>query len=581
MKKTAKSEIKDLKEQTVEEVEFSVFDFETTGISAKTEKVIEIGIAKVKKGKVVDTFQSFINPGRPVPYNITLITGITNEDVKDAPYFDELFESIKSFIGDSVLVAHNLSFDYSFLKNECERANIALPENPSICTLKIAKKLYPHLPSRSLGKLSQSLKIRHRNVHRGLGDAIAAAKILVKMLQPLKEEHSIETVNDLIHFQHLPSGVGFKLIKKKLVNDFVKIPEEPGIYFFRDSKGKIIYIGKAKSLKQRVGNYFLSSTPRKTRKIITKAQGLSYQVTNTELTALLAEAELIKEENPSLNTLLKKYSNNYFVVLARTKPFPAIETVNTFDFDGNDYFGPYPNRDTTRIIKEIVDKTFELRECSEKELAKKRRCYLADIQRCLAPCVESTINEKYLVELNKVSDFLCGNNQTALDHLLKKMKELSELKKYEEAAHVRDVVNLVLKQLNKASILSEPINNANVLIEIAGEKDNDYLLLLEGKIIIRNFFIDSSNSFMEALESYFNGTVHLFKKLTEKDLERLKIALSWMVRNKNRIKVHYLKQFNSVDDLSHKLIFMNKDRRDYLEKNDFFTGQQTSVEYTE
>lgn len=563
MKKSAAA--KELKELQFEEAEYSVFDFETTGTSARTDKVIEIGIAKIRKGKITDTFQSFINPGRFVPYNITQITGITNDDVKDAPYFDEVINEIKSFVGDSILVAHNLGFDYSFLKNECESAGIELPVNSAICTLKISKRLYPHLPSRSLGNLARSLKIRHRNVHRGLGDATATAKILVKMFKSLREEHGIETLSDLINFQRIPSGTPFKMIKKKLAEDYSSVPDEPGIYFFRDSKGNAIYIGKAKSLKHRVSNYFTSNSGRKPKKIVQKAQRLEYLVTNTELTALLAEAELIKSADPKFNTLLKKFSNNYFIMISSSREYPSVERVTKFDFDGNDYYGPYPNRDTTIAIKEIIDKTFEVRECSDKELAKGRKCYLADIERCLAPCINRDISQKYNSELEKVKEFLSGHNQSAVDRLLGKMKELSEKKKYEEAAHTRDIVNSIFKQLNRAAILSEPINRANVLIEIAGARENDYLLMLEGKVIIRNFLNDNPDQFEEALENYFNGSIGLFKEISDKDFERLKIALSWLAKNRGRIKIHYLKKYHSSEELAKEFIFLNAAKRKYYE----------------
>ncbi|MEW6193749.1 MAG: exonuclease domain-containing protein [Bacteroidota bacterium] len=565
MKKNVTSKESRLKELHFDKAEYSVFDFETTGTSARIDKVIEIGIVKIRKGKIVDTFQSYINPGRQIPYFITTMTGITNADVENAPYFEEVYSGIKDFIGESILVAHNLSFDHSFLKHECLNADLQMLGNPGICTLKLAKRLYPQLSSRSLGNLTRTLRIRHRNVHSGLGDATATAKILLHMFKTLKEEHEIETTADLVNFQNIPSGRQYKLIKKKLADDYVKVPDDPGIYFYKNAKDEIIYIGKAKSLKQRIGSYFLSHTPRKTREIVRKADSLGYQVTNTELTALLSEAELIKEMKPRLNTLLKKYSNNYFIRITNNHSFPTVETTTQFNFDGNDYYGPYPNRDTTAIIKNIIDRTFQLRECTDSEFTKGKRCYLADIERCYAPCVDNRVSSVYKDELVKVCDFLSGQNQSAVDRLLNRMKELSLEQKFEEAALVRDTINLIFKQLNKASILSEPINKANVLIEILGGKKNDYLLLLEGKIFIKDFFTDKENSFDEALECYFNGAIQILKELTAKDLERLKISLSWLVKNKTRIKVHYLRDYNSIDMLATNLLFLRNEAKNYAE----------------
>jgi DNA polymerase III subunit epsilon len=538
-----------------EDADYCVFDFETTGMSARSDKVIDIGIVKIQKGKITDTFSSFINPGRHIPYFITSLTGITNSDVEDAPYFEDVFNSIKSFIGNSILVAHNLSFDYNFLKNECTSANLNMPSNEAICTLKLAKKLYPQLPSKSLGNLIKTFKIKHRNVHRGLGDATATAKLFIKMHGTLREDHDIETISDLVRFQSLPSATTYKIMKKKLADDYLGVPSDPGIYFFKNAKDEVIYIGKAKSLKQRVSNYFTNSTPRKTKKIVQRASRLGFQVTNTELTALLSEAELIKEKDPNFNTLLKSYSRSYFIRITTTDKFPRIEVTTKFDFDGNEYFGPYPNRLTATSIKEIIDKTFLMRECTDKVLKKRKKCYLADIERCYAPCA-TDVYIQYKNELSKVFEFLSGHNQSAVDRLLLKMKEYSEKQKYEEAANTRDIINSIFKQLNKASILSEPINKANALIEIQGAKENDYMLLLEGKPFIKNFFPDKKDLFDDALSSYFDGTIKLFRELSEKDLERLKISLSWLVKNKTRIKIHYLKDYTSIEKLAANFLFI-------------------------
>lgn len=548
-----------IEEIPFEEAEYSVFDFETTGTSAKLDKVIEIGIARIKNGKIVDTFSSFINPGRPVPFFITQLTGITNSDVQDAPYFDEVFPKIKEFIDDSVLTAHNLQFDYSFLKHECANSELELPKNDAICTLRLARRLYPQFSSKSLGNLVKQLHIKHRGVHRGLGDATATAKILLRMFKPLREDHEINFVSDLINFQKLSgSAEPFKIIKKKLQDDLARVPDFPGIYIFKDAKEEIIYIGKAKSLKDRVRNHFMSNAVRKSKEIVRKASSLDFHVTNSELTALLAEAELIKVHKPHYNTLLKKYPRSYFIKISKSQKFSTVDVSTSFDFDNNDYYGPYPNRNTAASMKEIIDKTFQIRECSEKEFQKKRRCYLAEIERCLAPCTENTIDQTYKDELQRVNEFLRGNNQSAVDRLLNRMKELSSKQKYEEAAQLRDTVQAILNQLHRSSILSEPINNANVLIEINSANKNDYMLLLEGKIIFKDFFIDAGDNFENALSSFFEGTIQLTKNLTDKDLERLKIALSWLVRNSENIKVHYLEDYTSPEDIAGQMLFPKK-----------------------
>lgn len=553
-----KTEIK-IKEIPFEEAEYCVFDFETTGMSGRQDKVMEIGMVKIIKGKITDTFSSYINPGRQIPYFITKLTGITNRDVENAPFFDEVFNRMKEFIGDAVLIAHNLSFDNSFLKNECRNAELEIPPNKAVCTLRLARKIYPQLQSKSLGNLTKSLRIRHRDVHRGLGDSMATAKILLRMFPTLREEHNIDTIEDLVSFQNHPvSSKPFRVIKKKLFDDYSKIPDEPGIYLYKNTKDEVLYIGKAKSLKDRLNNYFSNNAIRKAKDIVRKSSRLEFKRTNSELTALIAEAELIKLHNPKMNRMLKKYPRSYFLKITSTHKFPTVEVTSRLDFDSNDYFGPYPNRDTANTIKEVVDKTFQLRECLAKEFSKSRRCYLADIGRCLAPCSEEEVAAIYKNELSQAYDFLSGHNQSAVDRLLNRMKELSAMQKYEEAGQIRDVVQSILNQINKSSILAEPINKANVLVEINGPVINDYMLLIEGKIIFQDCFIDTKGYFETALNDYFSKTIYSGINFSDKDLEKLRIGLSWLIKNRGKIKVHYLKDYMSTEELASQFIFVKK-----------------------
>ncbi len=545
-----------LKSISPKETEFTVIDFETTGLSPKSAKVIEVGLVKVKNLKVADTFSVLINPAQHIPSEITMLTGITNSDVENAPAFEEVAPKISEFIGDSVLVGHNLKFDYSFLESEFRNAELSPPEVHQLCTLKLSRKLLPHLPNKSLGTVKKHLRIRHKNMHRALSDAMVTAKVLIKLIKKLETEFEVKTTSDILSFQSLPkTNKTFRIIKKKLSEDYARLPENPGVYFFQNAKGKIFYIGKAKSLKKRVQNYFSTTAPRKAKKIVRQSSRLGFQTTKSELTALLAEAELIKKHNPPLNTLLKKYSRSYFIKVTRNDKFPVVEISSSFNFDGNDYFGPYSNRNIANDMKEIIDKTFQLRECNDKEFSKSKKCYLADIERCLAPCVLPAIENEYDAELEKVFEYLSGQNQFAVNRLLKKMKSLSDKKRYEEAAVVRDSIENILNHLNRSSILAEPVNRAKVLIEIKDSRETDYLLMLEGKIIIKDYIVSNKTDFDSVLEEYFSGTINLFPDLTEEDLEKMKISLSWLVRNRHKIKIHYLKNFQSKEELMKSLVF--------------------------
>jgi DNA polymerase-3 subunit epsilon len=336
----------------IDDAEYCIVDVETTGLGPMTNNIIEIGLVKVAEGKIIDRYHSMINPGRDVPYYITSLTGITNEDVYNAPFFEDIVGDVCTFVSDNILTAHNLPFDKSFLKREfiyCGREEL---ENLNLCTLKMARRLYPALRSKSLGSVCQHLHITNKDAHRALADAEVTAHLLLKMLKEVKENHKLTFVEELIKFQSIPKNqVNSKVkIKKKLGEDVSVLPEAPGIYCFLNAKNDIIYIGKAKSLKDRVKSYFSSTAPRKAQKIVKQASRLKIQVTNSELTALLTEAEMIKVINPRLNTMLKRYGNKYFLRITVNHPYPTIEICNYFDFDGNDYFGLFISRKKAVLI---------------------------------------------------------------------------------------------------------------------------------------------------------------------------------------------------------------------------------------
>lgn len=536
-------------DQLIDNAAITVLDLETTGMSPLYSRIIEIGIVKIQDMKITGSYKSFINPGCEIPYQITRLTGIKNEDVCNAPFIDEIIPDIQQFLGDTIICGHNLQFDIGFLNAAFRNYGYEKISNPVLCTLKLARKLCPDLSSKSLGSVVAHFGIVHKNVHRALGDATVTAKILLKMIDILKEEKKLSSVSDIINFQFVPISKNYRFIKKKLINDLARLPDSPGVYFFKDSKEKIIYIGKAKSLKNRVKSYFSSNSLKKTKKIIKQASHIDFEVTCSELSALIAEAELMKIYKPQFNIQLKKFTQTYFIRMNSTHDFPRPEITKKFDFDGCDYFGPYNNIDTVNSLHVLLNKAFSLRECDDKEFSKHKECYLTQICRCLGPCKAEDIKEEYKKELTNVYDFLSGKNQFAVNRLINKMKDLSERQKYEEAAQLRDVINLILSQIHKSSILSEPVNTANALILIRGEKKPEMLLLLSGKLFIRNYFIENAISFETALDDYFDGTVNLFHTVDQRDLEKIKITLSWLIRNKTSIEVYYLKDYSDKREL--------------------------------
>lgn len=537
---------------------FSVVDVETTGISARTNRIIEIGIITFCGNEVLNRYHSFINPGISIPYEITSLTGITDDDVADAPSFEDAAQEIYAHLENSVLLGHNLNFDYQFLQSEFFRAGITDFQRIQICTLKISRRLYPELPSKSLGKVAYHLRIKVEQAHRALDDAEVTLKVFQKQLEEL-EKFKVKTVNHLFIFQSTPLKSLQKLnVNEKVTSSFHEVPEASGVYIFMDAKGKVMYIGKAKSLRQRLQSHFSNSAPKKSRKILDKAEKLQLYKTNSELTALLLEAEMIKVFSPKSNVQLKRYTSSYFLQISKSEPFPALSVTNKLLYDGNDYFGLYLNRPKAQETFDLIQRTFHTRECTLKELSKKTRCFLAEIDRCCIPC-ENQDEELYNRELQAIYDFLFGKTQTALDRLLKLMKRYSDNLKFEKAAEVKMLVDLVLKQVHKSSLLAEPVNNANVMLVVkSGSHSVDYLLLMSGKVFIKNYAMDDRNSFEEVIEEYYSGIVQTTLQPEKEDLEKMKIILNWAIKNRNICEFYYLKNYKSKDDLFSKVSVVSK-----------------------
>ena len=180
---------------------YCVLDLETTGFSAKTEKITEIGVMKVQNGKVLDEFACFVNPEKPIPQRVVEVTKITDEMVKDAETIDKVFPKLLEFLGDSVLVAHNADFDIGFLKQNAKDLGYDF-DYTYVDTLSMARDIFPDFKKYQLGKIADKLKIKVEVAHRALDDVDTTVKVMNVMMDILKERgaKTIEDI-DLLRFR--------------------------------------------------------------------------------------------------------------------------------------------------------------------------------------------------------------------------------------------------------------------------------------------------------------------------------------------------------------------------------------------
>jgi len=279
---------------------FAIIDIETTGGSAVHEKVTEVAIYLHDGTKITGEYATLINPEKRIPPFITRLTGISDEMVQQAPRFFEVARDIVELTKDCIFVAHNALFDYSFIRHEFLRLGYKY-HRPTLCTVKLSRKLLPGFRSYSLGNLCDNLKIKIENRHRASGDALATVKVFEHLLDV---DPTLNGIN--------PKGLHPQLHKQT----FIRLPHTPGVYYFHDENGKIIYIGKSRDIRTRVLSHFSSRTTPKAQEMCETTADITYEATGSELIALLMESDEIKKHLPLFNRLqrrtLYKYGLNAF-----------------------------------------------------------------------------------------------------------------------------------------------------------------------------------------------------------------------------------------------------------------------------
>ncbi|MEZ4689457.1 MAG: exonuclease domain-containing protein [Ignavibacteria bacterium] len=368
------------RDQNIFDTTFIVCDVETTGLSAYDNRVTEVAFIKVRNGEILGKYTTLVNPGQHIPREITNLTGISNEDVFNKQSFDEIAPDIIDFIGDPeeeniVFTGHNVGFDYKFIQQSFFRAGLRF-EMRSLCTCKLARRLLRRLKSKSLSNVAAYYDIKIKKAHRAYDDALATTKILLNFLEILTEEHEFEDINEVLRFQNtkIYNNENKSPLLKRLKLTLKDFPRSPGVYFMKAKDGEIIYIGKAKSLRERISSYFRynSELPVKIRRLINNIAAIEYEVTNSELSALILESKLIKQHKPRFNSAIKRFRYHPYLKIDVQNDYPRIEKVYEIENDGANYYGPFRSGLTVNRLLKDIDDEFKLRKCDYKKLKPSR-----------------------------------------------------------------------------------------------------------------------------------------------------------------------------------------------------------------
>ncbi|MGZ4150021.1 MAG: DEDD exonuclease domain-containing protein [Actinomycetota bacterium] len=429
----------------LEDVTFVAVDLETTGGSPVDAAITEIGAVLLRGGERLATFQTLVNPARRIPPSIVHLTGIDDRMVADAPPIDAVLPSFLEFARGATFVAHNATFDFSFLNASLARSDRPALPGPPVCTAKLARRVvWPDVPNVRLATLARYFRTRAEPCHRALADAEACGEVLHGLLD-LGARLGIATLGDLYVACSARGRPNFGKIAMA-----EGLPAGAGVYRFRARDGRVLYVGKSTQVKTRVKSYFYGDERKQIQDMLEEVASVDAVPTpGGELEALVVEARQITGHEPRYNRRGKRWRSYAYLKLDPSEAWPRVKVARTAAADdGCAYLGPFPNSARARLAKEAFEEAFPIRRCTRAMGAKTRfaPCALADMGRCVAPCDGRTTDAAYR---DVVGALLAAftDPSALLRTLEERMKALAAKDRFEEAALARDRLRAVAEAL--------------------------------------------------------------------------------------------------------------------------------------
>ncbi|MDQ6650130.1 MAG: DEDD exonuclease domain-containing protein [Actinomycetota bacterium] len=418
------------------EITFVVVDLETTGGSAASCAITEVGAVKVRGGEVLGSFQTLVNPGDAIPPFIAVLTGITDSMVATAPRAGAVLPAFLEFARGSVLVAHNAPFDLGFLRTGCQRLGLAWPAFDSVDTARLARRVLTRdeAPDCKLSTLARLFRTEVAPCHRALADAQATVDVLHGLFGRLGGlgVHSLEELKSF------SAQVSPEQRRKRHLAD--GLPHAPGVYVFRDVRGRPLYVGKSTDLGSRVRHYFVASEPRtRMAEMVGLAERVDVVLCAHGLEAEVRELRLIAEHKPRYNRRSRFPESAVYLKLT-VEPFPRLSLVRRVLDDAATYLGPFGSRRTAELALAALHEALPLRQCTGR-LSPRRRspaCVLAEMGRCGAPCTGAEGVASYAEHADAARRAISTDPHHVVDALARRIGRLGEQQRFEDAASHRD-----------------------------------------------------------------------------------------------------------------------------------------------
>jgi DNA polymerase-3 subunit epsilon len=425
------------------DVPFCVLDLETTGAAPGDSAITEIGAVLYRGGEELGSFQTLVDPKREIPPFITILTGITHAMVINAPTIDEALPTFLEFLGDAVIVGHNVRFDLSFLNAAALALGYERLPNRWIDTLALARRLVrAEVRNLKLDTLAAHFRSPQKPIHRALDDAQATAWVLHRLLERAGTL-GVTALEDLLQ---LPTARGSEHYAKiRLTNG---LPRRPGVYLFLDRNGGVFYVGKAKNLRTRVRSYFYGDDRRSVTTMLQELDGIEHVECATELEAEVTELRLIHAHRPRHNRRSKPPKSSHWVKLTG-ESFPRLSLVRTQRPGDGTYVGPFRSRRGAELVLTALWDAAPIRRCSNRPGSRDAPCAAAQMGVCLCPC-DGTLDESaYRPVVDRVRAGIEEDPSLLLDPLAEKMSEMAGLQRFEEAAWSRDRYRALARALER------------------------------------------------------------------------------------------------------------------------------------
>ncbi len=449
-------------------VPFCILDLETTGGSPHDCRITEVGAVRYVSGELTGTFHSLVDPGVPIPPSITILTGITHAMVIDAPPIEEVLPALLEFIGDAVIVGHNVRFDLSFLNAAAGRLGYGRLSNRSSDTAALARRLLAdEVRNFRLGTIAAHLRSPHTPTHRALDDARATAHVFFELLG----RAGAIGATYLEDLMRLPTARGAPHYAKLGLTD--GLPRLPGVYVFHDRSGEVIYIGKAKNLRSRVRSYFYGDRRRRVAQMLRDLTTIEHRVCATELEASVTELRLIHAHRPRYNRRSRPSRSTHWLRLT-AEAFPRLSIVRSQRPSALAHLGPFRRRQQAEQVMHALWDAVPIRRCMGTK-GGEAACRFSQLGVALCPCDGTVDPAEYRAVVDRLVLGITADPSLLLGPLVERMRTLAERARFEEAADVRDRYRTLARALETrriwqaltgaGTVWAEDADGASVMID--------------------------------------------------------------------------------------------------------------------